>query len=130
MHVSVTLRGRAHFAALLHNLEQAVVQHKAGPRPDRRNWRTWRQLVLGVLVQRSTRLLALGRFVAPQRRANSVKAAAQGLAYFLRDAAFPVAAVSTSLLEGAVRQIDPACLVTYGEPGRHKPVAALRFYLL
>jgi hypothetical protein len=57
--------------------------------------------------------LALGRFVAPQRRANSVKAAAQGVAYFLRDAAFPVAAVSMGLLEEAVRQIDPARLVTY-----------------
>jgi hypothetical protein len=113
MHVSVTLGGRAHFAALLHSLTHAAEQRKGSPRLDRRNQRTWRQVILGVLVQRSTRLLALGRFVAPQRRANSVKAAAQGLAYFLKDAAFPVAEVSTGLLEEAVRQIDPARLVTY-----------------
>jgi len=35
--------------------------------------------VWGVLVGRSTRLLALARLVAPQRRATSVKATAQGL---------------------------------------------------
>src|SRR5690242_19088717 len=75
-HVSVTLRWRAHFAARLHRLRHAAVPCKDGPRMDRRNQRTWRQVLMGVLVQRSTRLLALGRFVAPQRRANSVKAAA------------------------------------------------------
>jgi hypothetical protein len=95
-------------------LEQAVEQRKEeGRRLDRRNRRTWHQLVLGVVVQRSTRLLALGRFVALQRRAGSVKAAAQGLAYFLRDAAFPCAGVSMGLLEEAVRQLDPTRLVTY-----------------
>ena len=113
MHVSVTLRGRTRLAALLHSLEHAADRRTGGPRLDRRNRRSFRQVILGVLVQRSTRLLALGRFVAPQRRANSVKAAAQGLAYFFKEAAFPVAGVSTALLEEAVRQIDPARLVTY-----------------
>lgn len=113
MHVSVTLSGRARFAALLHSLEQAAVPCKEGIRLDRRNQRTFRQVLLGVLVQRSTRLLALGRFVAPQRRANSVKAAAQGLAYFFKEATFPVVSVSTGLLEAAVRQLDPARLVMY-----------------
>ena len=108
MQVTVTLRGRARFAALLHRLEQEVDQRRQGPRVDRRNRRTWRQLVLGVLVKRSTRLLALGQIVAPQRRARSVKAAAQGLAYFLRNAAFPSACVSMGLLEEAVRQVDHA----------------------
>jgi len=113
MQVTVTLRGRARFAALLHRLEQETDQRGDAPRIDRRNRRTWRQLVLGVLVKRSTRLLALGQIVAPQRRARSVKAAAQGLAYFLRNAAFPSACVSMGLLEEAVRQVDPARLVTY-----------------
>src|SRR5437764_2577457 len=81
MQVTVTLRGRARFAALLHRLEQETDQRGDAPRIYRRNRRTWRQLVLGVLVKRSTRLLALGQIVAPQRRARSVKAAAQGLAY-------------------------------------------------
>jgi len=74
-------------AALLRRLEQKVDQQQVdqredGLRVDRRNRRTWRQLILGVVVMRSTRLLALGRMVAPQRRAGSVKAAAQGLASF------------------------------------------------
>src|SRR5437764_1219069 len=113
MQVTVTLRGGARFAALLHRLEQEVDQRGAGPRLDRRNRRTWRQLVLGVVVKRSTRLLALRQIVAPQRRAGSVKAAAQGVAYFLRQAKFPSASFSLGLLEEAVRQVDPARLVTY-----------------
>jgi hypothetical protein len=100
-------------AALLHRLEQEVDQRGAGPRLDRRNRRTWRQLVLGVVVKRSTRLLALGQSVAPQRRAGSVKAAAPGRAYVLRQAKFPSASFSMGLLEEAVRQMAPARLVTY-----------------
>jgi hypothetical protein len=100
-------------AALLHRLEQEVDQRGAGPRLDRRNRRTGRQLVLGVVVKRSTRLLALGQIVAPQRRASSVKAAAQGVAYFLRQARVPRASFSWGLLEDAVRPVDPARLVTY-----------------
>jgi hypothetical protein len=113
MQRTVALRGRTRVAALLHRLEQEVDQRGAGPRLDRRNRRTWRQLVLGVVVKRSTRLLALGQIVAPQRRAGSVKAAAQGVAYFLRQAKFPSASFSVGLLEEAVRQVDPARLVTY-----------------
>ena len=113
MQITVALRGRTRLAALLHRLEQEVDQRRQGPRVDRRNRRTWRQLVLGVLVKRSTRLLALGQMVAPQRRAGSVKAAAQGVAYFLREAKFPSASFSLGLLEEAVRQVDPARLVTY-----------------
>ena len=113
MQITVALRGRTRLAALLRDSEQEADHKDRGHRCDRRNRRTWRQLVLGVLVKRSTRLLALGQIVAPQRRARSVKAAAQGLAYFLRNAAFPSACVSMGLLEEAVRQVDPARLVTY-----------------
>jgi len=70
-------------------------------------------MVWGVVVARSTRLLALARVVAPQRRANSVKATAQGLSYFLAEAQAPVASLSTALLEEAVRTIDPERLVCY-----------------
>ena len=113
MQITVALRERARLAALLHQVDQAARKKESGGGIDQRNRRTWRQLILGVLVARSTRVLALGRVVAAQRRAGSVKAVAQGLAYFLKDATFPVAAVSTGLLEEAVRQLDPACLVTY-----------------
>ncbi len=113
MQVAVTLRGRARVAALLQRLEQKVDQQEDGPRLDRRNRRTWRQLILGGVVIRSTRLLALGRMVAPQRRAGSVKAAAQGLAYFLKDARIPLGPMTIRLLEEAVRQIDPERVVQY-----------------
>jgi hypothetical protein len=70
-------------------------------------------MILGVLVARSTRLVALGRVVAPPRGVGSVKAAAMALTYFLQTARVPVPALSTRLLETAVRQLDPEHLVTY-----------------
>jgi|GEM_PF-888695 hypothetical protein len=117
MQINVALRGRTRLAALLRDLEQEA-DHKdkdkdRGPRCDRRNRRTWRQLILGVLVARSTRLVGLGRVVAPQRRVGSVKAAAMALTYFLQTARVPLPALSTRLLEAAVRRLDPAHLVTY-----------------
>jgi len=63
MQRSVTLGGRRRVAALLSRLEQKVGQREDSPRLDRRNRRTWRQMVWGVLVGRSTRLLALARVV-------------------------------------------------------------------
>ncbi len=80
---------------------------------DRRTQRTWRPLILGVVVARSLRLLALGRVVAGQRRAHSVKAVAQGLAYCLKEAQFATAEVSARWLEEALRQLDPEAVVTY-----------------
>jgi hypothetical protein len=70
-------------------------------------------MILGILVARSTRLVALGRVVAPQRRVGSVTAAAMALTYFVQTARVPVPALSTRLLEAAVRQLDPEHLVTY-----------------
>ncbi len=113
MQRSVTLGGRRRVAALLSRLEQKVGQREDSPRLDRRNRRTWRQMVWGVLVGRSTRLLALARVVAPQRRATSVKATAQGLSYFLAEAQASIAPLSTALLEEAVREIDPERVVCY-----------------
>jgi hypothetical protein len=70
-------------------------------------------MLLAVLVARSTRLVALGRVVAPQRRVSSVKAATMAVTYFLQTARVPVPRLSTGLLEAAVRQLDPEHLVTY-----------------
>ncbi len=80
---------------------------------DRRNRRTWRQLILAVLVARSTRLLALGRVIAPQRRVHSVKAAAMALTYFLQTARVALPTLSQGVLEAAVRRVDPKRLVSY-----------------
>jgi hypothetical protein len=113
MQMTVALRGRTRFAALLQHLEQEAGQREQGQRCDRRNRQTWRQLILAVLVARSTRLVALGRVMAPQRRVRSVKAAAMAVTYFLQTARVPVPTLSTSLLEAAVRQLDPEHLVTY-----------------
>src|SRR5438067_4670341 len=113
MQITVALRGRTRLAALLQQLEQEAGQREQGQRCDRRNRRTWRQLILAVLVARSTRLVALGRVVAAQRRVRSVTAAAMALTYFLQTARVPVPALSTGLLEAAVGHLDPEHLVTY-----------------
>jgi Transposase DDE domain len=113
MKVSAALKGRTRLATLLHQLEHGSEEGATGPALDRRNRRTWRQLVLAVLVARSTRLLALGRVIAPQRRVHSVKAAAMALTYFLQTARVAVPALSQGMLEEAVRQVDPKRLVTY-----------------
>jgi Transposase DDE domain len=113
MQINVALRGRTRLAALLQQVEQEAGQQEQGQRCDRRNQRTWRQMILAVLVARSTRLVALGRVVAPQRRVSSVKAAAMAMTYFLQTARVPVPALSMGLLEAAVRQLDPEHLVTY-----------------
>src|SRR5436305_412016 len=113
MQINVALRGRTRLAALPQHLEQEAGQQEQGERCDQRNRRTWRQLILGVLVARSTRLVALGRVVAPQRRVNSVKAAALAVTYFVQTARVPVPALSMGLLAAAVRQLEPEPLVTY-----------------
>ena len=113
MQITVALRGRTRLAALLQHLEQEAGQREQGQRCDRRNRQTWRQLILAVLVARSTRLGALGRVVAPQRRVSSVKAATMAVTYFLQTARVPGPRLSTGLLEAAVRQLDPEHLVTY-----------------
>jgi hypothetical protein len=115
MQMTVALRGRTRLAALLGDLQQEA-GHKdteRGPRCDRRNRRTWRQMILGGVVARSTRLVALGRVVAPQRRVGSVKAAAMALTYFLQRAQVPVPALSTRPREAAMRQLDREHLGTY-----------------
>ena len=64
MQINVALRGHTRLAALLQQLEQEAGQQEQGQRCDQRNRRTWRQLILGVLVARSTRRVAVGRGAA------------------------------------------------------------------
>jgi hypothetical protein len=79
MHSSLALRERGRLAVLLGSLIQTVGRRGAGRPPDPRNLRTWRQFVLGVLVQRSTHLITVAQAVAPLRHTSSVKSAAAAL---------------------------------------------------
>jgi Transposase DDE domain len=109
----VALRERGRLAALVSTVVHHARRQAGWREPDRRTIRTWRQFVLGVVVARSTRLVAVGQAVLGQRAARSVKAVALALGYFLSVAKFPAQAVSTQVLEAAVRQLDPAQVATY-----------------
>jgi hypothetical protein len=115
------LRERGRLAALLTTVVDQARRQPGWRDPDRRNARTWRQFVLGILVAHSTRLVAVGQAVFGQRAAQSVKAVAMGLAYFLSVADVPAATLSPQVLEAMIRQLDPAQLATY----RGKVVLAL-----
>jgi hypothetical protein len=107
----VALRQRAQFAALLtailHTARQAPTWHE----PGHRQLRLWRQLLLAVLVQRSTRLLILAQALFPLRRGTSIKTVAQGLGAFLRSAHCPVDTFSPTLLAAVLTHLDPARLL-------------------
>jgi hypothetical protein len=109
----VALRERGRLAALVATVVHRARRQPGWREPDRRTLRTWRQFVLGLVVARSTRLVAVGQAVLGQRAARSVKAVAMALGYFLTVAKFPAQAVSTQVLEAAVRQLDPAQVATY-----------------
>ena len=113
MSKSVALRGRAKLAALLNSLLHRVSQSHDRKEPDPRNLRTWRQFVLGVIAQRSTRLIRVGQAVAPWRKVSSVKAAAMALGYFLEKARFPMRAYATGLVQAAVLTLGPGQLESY-----------------
>jgi hypothetical protein len=109
----VALRERGRLAALVSTVVHRARRQPGWREPDRRTSRTWRQFVLGLVVARSTRLVTVGQAVLGQRAARSVKAVAMALGYFLTVAKFPAQAVSTQVLEAAVRQLDPAQVATY-----------------
>jgi hypothetical protein len=120
-HQTVALRERGRLAALFSTVVHQARGQAGWRDPDRRTLRTWRQFVLGIVVARSTRLVTLGQALLGQRVAQSVKAVALGLGYFLRTSTFPATTVSRQVLEAAVRQLDPAQVATY----RGKVVLAL-----
>ena len=109
----VARRARAKLAALVNCLMQVVCQGGSAGKIDRRNPRTRRQLVLGVLAKPSTRLLGLGQVIASQRRVSNVKSAAMALGYFLEGAKFPMRPFATRLIETAVRRLPLERLASY-----------------
>ena len=111
---TVALRERGRLATLLSHLWHDAGQQPGWHEPDRRHTRTWRQVVLAVLVKRSTRLVTVGQavFDRGQWAAQRVKAVAMGLAAFLTTAKFPAATLSPLVLAAAVRHLDPAHLAT------------------
>lgn len=120
-HATVALRERGRLAALFHCVLRQARRQAGWQEPDRRTTRTWQHFVLGLVVARSTRLVTVGQAVLGQRVAQSVKAVALALGYFLTVARFPTPTVSAHVLEAAVRQLDPAQVATY----RGKAVLAL-----
>ena len=117
MRVSAALRARAKLSVLLNCLVQAACRRGRSGSIDRRNLRTFRQLVLGMLTKRSTHLLELAQMAASWRQVSSVKSAAMALGYFLKGAKFPMRAFATWLLEAALRQLPAERLATYrGKP--------------
>ena len=115
------LRERGRLATLFSTVVHQARRREGWREPDQRTLRTWRQFVLGLVVARSTRLVAVGQAILGQRAARSVKAVAMALGYFLRTSTFPAPTVSAQVLEAAVRRLDPTQVATY----RGKVVLAL-----
>lgn len=113
MQRTVALRERGRFAALLNSVLQTARRRTSWHEPDARNLRSWRQLVLGVLVTRSTRLLRLGQAVLAERQAGRVKTAALGLGYFLTHAEFPIGGCSRRLLLAVARALPAEQVAQY-----------------
>jgi hypothetical protein len=113
MQTTVALRERGRLAALLERILERAREREGWREPDARDVRTWRQFVLGVVVARSTRLLAVGRALAGRRPGARVKGLALGLGYFLTTAQIPLRPLSTRVLEAAVRELEPERLATY-----------------
>lgn len=112
-HTTVALRERGRLAALFHEVLRTARQQPGWQEPDRRHTRTWRQCVLGIVIAHSTRLVAVSQAVFGQRAAQSVKATAMGLAYFLTVADFPAGLLSPLVLVAAVRQLGRSQVATY-----------------
>ncbi len=79
MERTVALRQRGQVALLRNRLPQPVRARRADRAPAPRHLRTGRQFVLGVGVARSPRWVSVARGIAPQRRVETVKAAAEAL---------------------------------------------------
>lgn len=107
MQQPVALWERGRLAVLLNSLIQQALTRTAGGPPDPRNLRTWRQFVLGVVVQRSVRLVRVAHAVWPARRARSVKTTAAALGYLLSEARWALRPFTTRWLLAAVEQVAP-----------------------
>lgn len=111
MQGTVALRERGRFAALLTSSLRAARRRPTWSEPDHRNPRTWRQVVLGVLVTRSRRLLSLARAALPERQARSAKTAALGLGSVLARSELPAADLSRRPRLAIVRALPAERLV-------------------
>ncbi len=105
---TVALRERGRLAALLRSVLRQARRQPGWREPDRRNTRTWRQFVLGVVVAHSTRLVTVSQVLFGQRAAARVKAVALGLASFLTVADFPAEPFRRPVLEAGLRHLAPA----------------------
>src|SRR6266508_2405737 len=105
---TVALRERGRLAALLHSVLHQARRQPGWREPDRRNTRTWRRFVLGVVVAHSTRLVTVSQVLFGQRAATRVKAVALGLASFLTVADFPAEPFRRPVLEAGRRHLAPA----------------------
>lgn len=110
---TVALQERSKLAALLRQLLQEVRQQPQACRIDKRSLRTWQQLILGIWVKRTSRMLGLAQVVGRQRRAKTAKVVATQLGDWLAKAKFPLEQVSCALLEAILCQLEPEALVTY-----------------
>jgi hypothetical protein len=113
MQRSVALRERGQLAVLLNRILHQARQSEEWHEPDQRNLRTWRQLVLGILVARTTRLLGLAQALLPQRQAATVKTLAIGLSSFLTKSKCPLETLTPALLEATLREVDPADMTRF-----------------
>lgn len=77
---------------------------------DQRSARTWKQLVLGVLLKRSTRLVTIAQALLPWRKSHTVDALGVSIGRFLASTPFPSRAVSRAWLaeggRGLVGQME------------------------
>ncbi len=110
---TVALQERSKLAALLRQSLQEVRQQLQAYRIDRRSLRTWQQLILGIWVKRTSRMLGLAQVVLRQRRAKTAKVVATQLGDWLARATFPFEKVSSLVLEVILRRLAPEALVTY-----------------
>jgi hypothetical protein len=109
----IALRQRGQFAQLLNHILHRARQLPAWREPNIRNLRTWRQLLLAILVCRSTLLLILAHALQGQRKARTIKALALGISYFLTHAQCAVDAFCPDLLEAILARLDATQLLRY-----------------
>jgi len=113
MQQPVALRGRAKFSALFKRIIQTARQQVGWQEPDARNLRSLAEVVLAILVKRSTRLITLAQVVINSRRAQSVKAVAMSLAYFLSEAKLSMNTLSSHLLGAILKQVPSERMLSY-----------------
>ncbi|MBA3943769.1 MAG: hypothetical protein H0X37_04320 [Herpetosiphonaceae bacterium] len=104
---------RRQLATLLSTIVHHARQFPTWHEPDPRNLRLWRQLLLVLVVQRSTRLLTLAQGLHVPFPTTTIKSLAQRLSYLLTTAACPLATLSPLVLRAALVQLEPRRLVRF-----------------